>query len=134
VRFEDARLLREWALMQYDRVAPRVPGLDLTCERSLVHKSEGFKKLRGWFVRLSPAAKERARRWLQQQVQAVRTVINEAAARGEVLTAADIEDINFITEGDDDGTERNDTTESEIPGPGGGADGDGAPGSGAGRR
>lgn len=137
MRYEDAQLLRQWALMQFDRVCGKVPPLERTAERHLIHKSKGFRVLREWFTRMSPAAKVRARSWMRQQLHGVRAAIAAAAQHGEILTAADIEDINYIVDMEDtDGTERDDTKAGSDRGSGGDGAGShgqhGAPGPDAG--
>lgn len=62
-------------------------------------ETDGYKRLRAWFVRLSDRAKARARRDMEQQIVAVRKLIADTAASGERLDLAELQIIDLDESG-----------------------------------
>lgn len=115
MKFEDARLLRAWALLQLEVAASKAaPGALRDVEKGNIHKSKGFRLLRAWFTRLSPGARVRARKWLQGQIDGVRKARQMVGA--DELTAAELLEINTIIE--EEGTEDAEDANQEHSGTG----------------
>lgn len=93
MRLADMKLLQRYARLQFDIAVAKNPTaiMDLTYET--VTKSVGYKKLRAWFMRMSPRKRDDARRWLAQQCEGIEKIKKLAAQTGEDATSilADIE-------------------------------------------
>lgn len=95
VKYSDQLLLLEFAKLQLCIASARSPMANMESVEKAITRTTGYKKLRRWFIALSPRKKERGRAWLQQQITGVATLLKQAAASGEILTHADLAEIEF---------------------------------------
>lgn len=91
MRYEDQVLLRDYSLMNLRIALAKNPGATVDIDEKTIRKSEGFIKLRAFFVSLSPIKRARFRRFMSAQLEGVRTLLARAKASGEPMTLADIE-------------------------------------------
>lgn len=91
MRFEDQKLLLAWARLQAEIMVARNPTEAVSADVIPLQQTMGYRKLRAWFVRLSPRAKVRARTWFQAQIVGTREVLAKARAAGEKPNIGDIE-------------------------------------------
>jgi hypothetical protein len=100
VRIADQKLLKEFATLQLEITQARNPTAALDCSPAVVHRTVGYKKLRAFFLHLSPAKRERYRKQLRREIDGIRQVIAMAKANGEELSLADITIEVFDDKGD----------------------------------
>lgn len=94
MRYEDLQLLLEWSRLQLRIAIARSPGVVHDLDEKHVYKSLGYKKLRLWFRHQSPKGRDRARKWMQSQLDGVREILAKAKAGGEDISLAELE-INY---------------------------------------
>lgn len=91
MNLDDAKLLQDYAKLQFEIAVANDPAAVIVVSPAALYRTPGYQKLRGWFLALSPSARERARRWLKSETRGVRQVVAAAIARGERPSMADIE-------------------------------------------
>lgn len=90
MNIEQQRVLLAWARLQLEIAVARNPAVAMDVKPETVTRSAGFRKLRAWFVGLSPRAKDGALRWMRSHIDGVREVMRLAAKTGEPLSMQDI--------------------------------------------
>lgn len=90
MRYEDQRLLLDFAKLMLRISIAKNPTAAMDMSEENVHRSEGYRKLRFFFMHLSPLKKPGMRRYLRNQVEGVRKLMAEAERTGEPFTLADI--------------------------------------------
>lgn len=90
MRYTDQKLLREYALLQLEITIARNPTTEMNCSPANVHRTVGYRKLRAFFLHLSPSKRDRYRRTLRSEIDGIRQVVAMAKAKGEPLSMADI--------------------------------------------
>lgn len=91
MRYEDQILIRDYCITMLQIARAKNPGAKLDIDEKTVRKSEGWNKLRLFFISLSPRKRERFRHFMRSQVQGVRSIIAKAEATGEAFDLSDIE-------------------------------------------
>ncbi len=91
MRYEDQKLLRTYARLQLEISVSRNPTAAMEVTPETVTRSVGFKKLRAFFLSLSPRKRERYRHIMQGEIDGVRKIVEQAKATGEELSLADVE-------------------------------------------
>jgi hypothetical protein len=91
VRYEDQVLIRDFCIIVLQIARAKNPTAKFDIDEKTVRKSEGFNKLRLFFISLSPRKREKYRHFLRTQVQGVRSIIAKAKASGEAFDLSDIE-------------------------------------------
>lgn len=90
MNLDEARTLLAWARMQLEIVTLQNPTAMLDITPETVQRSAGYRKLRAWYVRLSPGKRARAEQWMRANIEAVREMIAKSRATGEPLSMADV--------------------------------------------
>ncbi len=103
MRYADAILLGRYARLQLEIVVAKNPTAKIDLSKDTVRKSIGYRKLRAWFMRMSPRKRADARRWLKLQCEGVEQIKKLCIHTGEdpSTVLADIE----IVHRDDQGNE-----------------------------
>lgn len=91
MNLDDAKLLQEYAKLQFEIAVANDPSAVISVTPAAVFRTPGYQKLRAWFLSLSPGARERTRKWLRAETRGVRQVVAAAIAKGERPSMADIE-------------------------------------------
>lgn len=87
---EQQKVLITWARLQLEIAVSRNPAAALDVTPATVTRSTGYRKLRAWFVHLSPRARDGAVRWMRSHIKGVRDVMAAAKASGEAMSLADV--------------------------------------------
>lgn len=87
---EQQQVLLAWARLQLEIAISRNPTAAMDVSAETITRSTGYRKLRAWFVRLSPRARGDAVRWMRSNTDGVRQVMAAAKASGEPLSMADV--------------------------------------------
>lgn len=90
MKLDEQRTLLEWARLQLAIAVSRNPTAAMTVTPATITRSNGYRKLRAWFVHLSPRARAQCMRMLRDQITGVRAVMAKAAETGEELSLADL--------------------------------------------
>lgn len=91
VRYEDAKLLLEWSRLQLEIAsAKQAPGHPVDVTPATVHKSKGYRMIRGFVASLSQGKRRTFLAQLRSQMDGVREVMKLAEATGEPMSMADI--------------------------------------------
>lgn len=101
MRYGDQKLLLEFAKLMLRISAAKNPHAQVDITEDTVSRSGGYKRLRHFFMHISPPKRARMRRYLRQQVDGVKALMAKAEASGEEFTLADIEiDLRDAESGD----------------------------------